>query len=151
MGSLGEEKNNYTNQDVIDAVEKITKQKVEEGAEMVENIDISDLWIKEEIKEEPKYYFMITNTTNSNVQCYFTAKDNGFQLDSSGKAMCYYDEWINNHIDGVSCVPIIGEEYQIVDEKGGFIDLIDHHTLIKEGTTKTLYVNNLETKIHYNN
>ncbi len=150
MGSFGEEKTNYTNQDVIHAVKKITNQEVEEGTAMVENIDISDLWIKEEIKEEPKYYFTITDTTNSNIQCYFTAKDAGFQFDSSGKAMCYYDEWINNHINGISCVPIIGEEYQIVNEKGGFIDLIDHHTLIKEGNTKTLDVNNLATKIHYN-
>lgn len=154
MGKLGEGKTNYTNQDVIDAVEKVTKKEVEEGAAMVENIDIADLWVKDETKEEekekPKYYFTMTNTTDSiDIKCYFTADDAGFQFDSSGKAMCYYDEWINNHIDGISCVPIFGEEYQIINEKKEFIDWIDYHTFISEGSSKTLYVNKLATKIHY--
>ena len=151
MGTVNEDNTSYTNQDVINAVEKITGIEVEENTATVKskkgnNVDISDLWKKLELEEETKYYFTIND-----IQCYFTNKDAGFQYNSSGKASFYYDEWINNHVSGLSCTPISGEFYQIVDEKAGFIDMIDYHTLRSEGSAITLYVNNLESRIHYDN
>ena len=150
MGTFDEEKTSYTNQEVIDAVEKITGNKVAENTVTVKSkkgndIDISDLWIKEDNKddenkeEETKYYFTING-----VSCYFTDKDAGFQSDSSGKAKFYYDEWLNNHVTGVQC-----NSLGAVSVDGEMIDWIDYHTLRSAGDALSLTIDNIERRIHY--
>ena len=141
MGTFKKEKTNYTNQDVIDAVEKITGNQVTENTATIKSkkgndIDISDLWVKE---EETKYYFTING-----ISCYFTDKDAGFQYDQSGKAKFYYDEWLNNHVSGVQC-----NELGVVTVDGEMIDWIDYHTLHSEGDALSLTIDNIERRIHY--
>ena len=55
MGSFDEKGKSYTNQEVIDAVKKITENTVVEKAQTVQSkkgneVDISDLWVIEEIQ-----------------------------------------------------------------------------------------------------
>lgn len=44
MGSLDDKKTDYTSQDVIAAVKKVTGEDIVSGTEMVQDINISDLW-----------------------------------------------------------------------------------------------------------
>ena len=51
MGSFDDKGNSYTNQDVINAVKKITRKEVVENTEIVQSkkgndVNISDLWIR---------------------------------------------------------------------------------------------------------
>ncbi len=147
-GAINEENTNYTNQDVIKAIEKITGNKVEENAPVVKSdkgndIDISDFWIKEEIKEDTKYYFTING-----IKCYFTDKDAGFTYNSSGDAMFYFDEWLNHHVSEVSCTKLWDETCQVLD-KGEMVDMIDYHTLRKEGSVLYITIQDLEKRIYY--
>jgi len=53
MGTLDNQKNDYTNQDVIEAVKKITEKEVEENTPSVKSkkgndVDIQDLWVGED-------------------------------------------------------------------------------------------------------
>ncbi len=144
MGTFEGEKASYTNQEVIDAVEKITGNKVTENTLVVKSkkgndIDISDLWIKEETKEETKYYFTING-----ISCYFTDKDAGFQYEQSGKAKFYYDEWLNNHVSGVQC-----NELGVITVDGEMLDWIEFHELHSAGDALSLTIDNLERRIHY--
>lgn len=147
MGTFEKEKTNYTNQDVINAVEKITGNQVTENTEIIKSkkgndIDISDLWVKEdneEKEEETKYYFTING-----ISCYFTDKDAGFQYDQSGRAKFYYDEWLNNHVSGVQC-----NELGVVTVDGEMIDWIDYHGLHSDGDALSLTIDNIERRIHY--
>lgn len=54
MGNLDDKKSNYTNQDVINAVKKITNQDVEKDTKTVKSlkgndVDIQDLWLEEKL------------------------------------------------------------------------------------------------------
>lgn len=63
MGTLDDKKTEYSNQDVIEAIEKATGKSVEENTQIVKSkkgndVDISDLWLPEkEIKFKLKYNF----------------------------------------------------------------------------------------------
>lgn len=144
MGSLDEQNTKYTNQDVINAVKKITGKEIGENTTIIQDgkgndIDISDLWVKVEIKEEARYSFTING-----IPCYFTEKDEGFKVDASGKHFFYFDEWLNNHATGVQC-----NEWGIVTVDGEPIEAIEFHELHSEGETLSIDIDGLEKRIHY--
>lgn len=67
MGDFNEKTANYTNQDVINAVLKITGNLVDENEETVESqkgntVDISDFWV---IEKDTKIHFTVNNNPYS--------------------------------------------------------------------------------------
>lgn len=148
MGTLDKNKTEYDNQDVINAIKKITGEEIAENTTIIKDekgndIDISDLWVKEEVKEETRYSFTINGIT-----CYFTDKDEGFEINSSGKAVFYFDEWLNNHAEGIQCndfglVAVDGEP------RDWLSDLQGSHALRSEGDALSIDVDDLERRIQY--
>lgn len=144
MGTLDEKHTKYTNQDVINAVKEITGKEIAENTTVIQDekgndIDISDLWIKGEIKEETRYSFTINN-----IPCYFTDKDEGFKVDASGKHFFYFDEWLNNHATGVKC-----NNLGLVTVDGEMREWIEFHELHSEGKALSIDIDDLEKRIHY--
>ena len=60
MGIYDDQNTDYTNQDVVNAIKKVTEKEVSENTAIIQSkkgndVDISDLWKKLEIEEETKF------------------------------------------------------------------------------------------------